>query len=263
MAVTIQEDLVKGAEGRVTQTGKERDRIFYLEGLTPGSGIWAQSELELFSQKGVAYGSAHPEALDSDLVVIGMRGLPFAGSKTQTKYVATYGRPSNSGFAITPRISFSATARQTVTSFNADGTKITVQYSTATTDQQQIGRVTAFKPFGILIIERIEQEMPSVALQMISTTNADTFQGQPPDTWMMRNIDFTEAGFTTGYRVRYAIEYSAEKDFTPVAAFRNIFGDVPEDIDDIDDAALGNGWTRARPSASSDFGALNLPVVFI
>jgi hypothetical protein len=272
MAVTITEDLIAGARGRVTQNGKERVRVFYFDGLTSGAlaatapGIWAECEEALRTQKNVDYGLPHPTPADSDLVVIDMQGAPFQDmSKAQAKYIVTYGNPSNAGFAIVPRISFSGTARQVQTSKNADGTIIKVDYTPTggSAAPPQVARVTAFKNYGILIVERIETIVPALALAAIGCTNADTFQGTEPDTWMIRNVDFIEAGFTVGYKVRYAIEYSEEKDFRPVATFRNVFGQTPDDIDDIDPGVVtGNGWIRAAPSAQFTFGFLGLPVVF-
>src|SRR5688572_26364207 len=108
MAVTITEDLIAGARGRVTQNGKERIRVFKFDGLVSGTtaatapGIWAECEQELLTQKNIEYGAPHPSPLDSDLVVIDMQGMPFIDcSKTQAKYMVAYGNPSNSGFAIT------------------------------------------------------------------------------------------------------------------------------------------------------------------
>jgi hypothetical protein len=274
MAITITEDLIQGAMARVTESGKERDRVFYFEGLTSGSvaatapGIWAEAEEALLVQKGVTYGAVHPTAADSDLVVIEMKGMPFTNkSKTQIKYVVTYGRPGGGGFALTTRVSFAATTREVLTSKHADGRIIELTYTSSDPDFPQsfpqVGRVAALKCNGILVIERYEEFVPAFAIQSIGCTNNDNFQGTGPDTWIMRAVDFESAEVTVGYRVRYAIQYSQEKDFTPIATFRNVFGDTPTDIDNIDDAIEGNGWVRCFVNPTFPFGSLNLPNVFI
>jgi hypothetical protein len=273
MAITITEDLIQGAMARVTESGKERDRVFYFEGLTSGSvaatapGIWAEAEEALLVQKGVTYGAVHPTAADSDLVVIEMKGMPFTNkSKTQIKYVVTYGRPTGGGFALTTRVSFAATTREVLSSKHASGDILLVDYTTTGTIQatyRQVARVPALKCNGILVIERYEEQVPLFALGAIGCTNSDNFQSTGPDTWIMRAIDFEDAEVTVGFRVRYAIQYSQEKDFTPIATYRNVFGDTPEDIDPINDAIEGNGWIRCFVNPQFPFGSLNLPTVFI
>jgi hypothetical protein len=256
MPATFTEDLVIGAERVVDVNGVTRKRVFYAEGLTPTGDVL----LEASQLINIAYGQPHNS--EPNLYAANISQLPWRNSRTQAKQTVIYRTPDFSN-AVTPRISFCGTSREVVTNFDYQHKKILVKYTDSDgNDSTQIGQVSSLKAWGLLEIERTEPELPSFALTAIRKMNSSGFQGQPKFTWLMRNVEFREVLYQPGFRVKYTIEYD-EETHLKIAAFRNIFGVVPEDIDDIDLGATdGNGWTRTQDLPVFNFDGLDLPVVF-
>jgi len=275
MAVTINEDLIDGAEFEISSAGKTCVRAFAIYGLTAGTGIWQQAVDELSAQKGVTYFSSHPS--DGTIYVTRIRPKPFpARSKSSVKVYVTYTTPD---LGNTPEtvISFSAITRESVTNFDANNIPTFVSYYPKDVNGQpsrniitELADVIGLESCGLLEIRREESNSPQTILPYINTINSQSWQGGAKGTWLCREIAFDKILYRPGYKTIYRFEYNPKTWLKTVVSISNHTGKPYADI--VPDRSLGptislpvinhNGFQNFYINQFADFNSLNLPVVF-
>jgi hypothetical protein len=217
---------------------------------------------------GVAYGQAHPEATPQ-VFAQRIEPKPFGNSRTEAWVDVTY-KPPNFGDIINDTlVRFHGTTRPVRTAvFDRDGEPIVAKYTSGEPPNEiehkpQVVMITDDKAYGILTFDRFSFSLPNNALSLLNRLNASAWNGGAPFTWWCRDIQFEKMLYRSGYREHYAFEYDPETHIKS-AVWRNIHGDIPEDIDDNPDRTVleGNGWVNPRTKYTGNFNILGLPAVF-
>lgn len=259
--MAVIEDLVISAQRKVDINGVTRRRIHYVDSLDPTGNVFQNAEAAI----GIFYGYPHPQ--EPSVFATEIIQEPWKNSRTQVRQTVTYRTPDFSN-VVSPKVSFTATTRDVETNFDIDGKKITVDYTVNSQaggppqSVTQVGLVSGLKACGIYEVEMEVGTIPTYGLQVINCLNSSTWNGGAKYTWLCRCFEFWELLYRPAWHIRAIFEYDQNTHFK-IAAYRNIYGVVPEDIDDVDyTKPAKNGWTRVRVSGLYNFNTLPVPTIF-
>jgi len=274
MAVTIPyEYLVADSYYRVTLTTAEICDVFVVEGLTPDYTAKVQALAAINAV--IPFASIHPA--NARMIADDFQVKPFINSPTKCK-VYVYYHPIDWSSAYQPRITFTGTSREVLTNFSFDGSLITVNYlEGASSDPGAhvdgssdgiatvLGQVARNKKYGILEIERVEYTSPRPKLVYLDRMNSDIFWGQPAYTWLVNNIVISKLAYTSGFNVRYLLEYDPQTHIKTAVYRDEITGTIPRDVNTNPNPLIqsGNGWRNAQVNGYVPFFGLSLPDDFI
>lgn len=268
MPVSITEDRIEGATFVYDVNGGQLDRIFTVEGLSPGSDTLAQAALAVDSSSGFfipRYGQAHPKI--AGMYVTRVKSDPLMkGAKSSVRVVVTYSSPQVAlGGGVIVR--GSGTSAMRILAKDEKGKPLFLTYEdllNAGVIYTQTVKLQIPAPHAILEFERIEPNSPvSNIRQYVSKVNSASWQGGAAGTWMCREIPFESLGNVLnigggGYRVSYKFEYD-ELGWDSIAVYEDEITHVtPSDITPTKDNSNGV-YSYKQPSAN--FGSLGLPNV--
>ncbi len=275
MSIEVIEDQIEGASYRVNLTNRELHRMYTVHGLpqTSASGVLLAAisavDTATPTKRVPEFGSQHPD--DPFMIADDYELVPFVrNSRVSAKVTVLYHPVTGSPFG-QPVIEFNGTSRSEETSHDALGEPVFVSYSPPGADgldlidpPSMIGRFIHQKALGILTVERVEYEDPTPKLAYLDRINSNTFWGQPKYTWKVCDICIRKLLYTSGFNVKYFLEYDWQTHIKTVYYRDPITDQIPADVDTNPDVTVehGHGFTNVQANLLADFSGLNLPNSF-
>ncbi len=191
-------------------------------------------------------GDFHPD--DNQLTLQSLEPRPFKNSRDVIWVIATY-RPRDLDPVNTAVVSFRATTIPVLRVYDANGVPIIIHYHqdqtyniaigssgyTATRDvtfPPWAGQITDQKAVGILSLDWIssDSEIASKLLPYINGLNTNDFQGCPPYTWWVADVQIVKTKYRWGLACHVEIHYDPES-WIQTIPYRDMFGVIPAGVD--------------------------------
>lgn len=300
--IRILENRVAGSVFHVDSTGESMKRVFVVQGLPSTADILARA---VIAQDGVS-GYAMPQVGQEHELITGqyvtsIDSEPFLNSTTKAIVTATYGWWVTTGpNSIIVRINSSScnipmnfdpvngkpfyvkwTDPQAAADIaNQAGSSLGGQPSDASATATGISLVTinAFIDETVVEMTRVETKSPLAIIPLYKNrTNKTAWQGQPPNTWLMREITAESIG-QNRYNVTYAASMRPPIGWTQLYFFvEHYSGKVPEAVltqglklSDFQNALTGPVTINGNKDSGvfvynplqAEFNALKLPNVY-
>ncbi len=194
---------------------------------------------------------------------------PFSQSRTESQVELVYRSPDAQQFDPNDRpiVRFRGFSREVQSNKYPDGTTIKVPYYPQGRGQKaQVGKINAYKAFGVLEFEFVRNSDPSWMLKYLNKLNQNPWRGGAKYTWHCAEIGIERQKGRPGFLMHAAFIYD-EETHIKTAFYRMDDGKIPEDVAEKIDpytemGSLPFGYRNVAPAFSADFNLLGLPSGF-